>query len=268
MELKQKAKDIRISIIKMLNNSGSGHPGGSLSMADVFTALYFKVMDHDPKDPYDEERDRLILSNGHIAPVMYAALAHRGYFPVEELMTLRKIDSRLQGHPHYRSAPGVENSAGPLGQGISVAVGHALSAKLDKKNYKTYCSLGDGELNEGQVWEAFLSINKFNLNNLICFIDSNKIQLSGDCDDIMPIEPLAKKLEAFNFNVIETDGHDFDSIFKAFDKAKNSKKPPIIIFNTIMSKGVPFMENSYKWHGKAPDDEQAKRAIEEIENGN
>ncbi|MBT3720037.1 transketolase [archaeon] len=267
MELKQKSKDIKISILKMLNNAGNGHTGGSLSTADIFTALYFQIMNIDPKNPNDPSRDRLILSNGHVAPVMYASLAHSGYFPVDELMTLRKLNSRLQGHPHMNSAPGIENTAGPLGQGISVAVGHALAAKLDNKDYITYCSLGDGELNEGQVWEAFFSINKFKLNNLICFIDRNKVQLSGDSIDIMPLEPLADKLASFNLNVIEASGHDFDEIITAFESAKNSNKPTIIIFNTIMGKGVSFMEGSYKWHGIAPDDEQTKKAIEEIQNG-
>jgi len=264
MELKDIAKDVRRDIIKSLNQAGSGHTGGSLGMADVFTALYFKVMNHNPKDPWNEDRDRLILSNGHIAPVLYSVLARSGYFPVEELMTLRNIDSRLQGHPHYRSAPGIENSGGPLGQGISVAVGHALAGKLNKKEYNVFCSLGDGELNEGQVWEAFFSINKFNLDNLTCFIDRNKIQLSGTSDDIMPLEPLKEKLASFNFEVIEADGHDFDEIIVAFEHAKKSKKPSIIIFNTIMGKGVSFMQDSYKWHGVAPTNDQMEKALEEL----
>jgi transketolase len=262
-DLKQKAKNIRINIIKMLHQAGSGHTGGSLDMADVFTALYFKIMKHNPKKPFDEDRDRLILSNGHIAPVWYASLSEAGYFPEKELMTLRNINSRLQGHPHYRSAPGVENTAGPLAQGISVAIGHALAAKLDKKDYTTYCSLGDGELNEGQVWEAFFTINKFKLNNLICFIDRNLIQLSGKAEEIMPLEPLRDKFESFNFNVIEANGHDFDEIISAFHAAKKSESPSIIIFNTIVGKPVSFM-NSYKWHGVAPDDDQMKKALEEL----
>lgn len=266
MELKQKAKEIRLDILKMLHNAGNGHTGGSLDMADVFTALYFKTMNHDSKKPQDKNRDRLILSNGHIAPVMYASLAHSGYFPVKELTTLRKLNSRLQGHPHINIDIGVENSGGPLGQGISTAIGHALAAKLDKLDYTTYCSLGDGELNEGQVWEAFLTISKFKLNNLICFIDRNRMQLSGTTKDIMPLEPLAEKLASFNLNVIEANGHDFDEIISAFESAKNSEKPSVIIFNTIMGKGVSFMENSYKWHGKAPNDEEYKKAVEEINN--
>jgi transketolase len=267
MDLKQRAKEIRISIIKMLTKAGSGHTGGSLGMADVYAALYFKVMKHDPKNPYYKNRDRLILSNGHIAPVMYAALAYSGYFPVEELMSLRKINSRLQGHPHYRSAPGVENSAGPLGQGISVAIGHALSAKLDNVDYTTYCSLGDGELNEGEVWEAFLFINKYKLNNLICFVDRNNQQLSGTTKGIMPLEPLKDKIESFNLHVIEADGHNMEEIMEAFEKAKQSSKPAVIIFNTTMGKGVSFMEDSYKWHGIAPSKEQEQEAIKELENG-
>jgi transketolase len=267
MELKQKAKEIRLDILKMIHNAGNGHTGGSLGMADVFTALYFKVIKHDQKNPYDKKRDRLILSNGHICPVMYTCLAHSGYFPIKELMTLRKLDSRLQGHPHYRSAPGVENTGGPLGQGISVAIGHALSARLDKLDYTTYCSLGDGELNEGQVWEAFMAIAKYDLNNLVCFIDKNRMQLSGESNHIMPIEPLAEKLASFNLEVIEADGHDFDEIISAFDSAKKSERPSVIVFNTIMGKGVSFMENSYKWHGIAPDDEQYKKAVMEVQNG-
>ncbi len=267
-ELKQKAKLIRKTVVKMLNKAGSGHTGGSLGMADIFTALYFKVMKHhDPNDPYNKDRDRFILSNGHVAPTWYAALAYSGYFPEKELMSLREINSRLQGHPHYRSAPGVENSAGPLGQGISVAIGHALAAKLDKLDYTVYCSLGDGELNEGQVWEALMSINKFKLNNLICFVDRNDVQLSGDTKDIMPIEPLKDKFESFGTNVIEANGHDFDKIINAFDSAKNSGKPSVIIFKTVMGKGVSFMEGSYKWHGIAPDDDQLAKALEELENG-
>lgn len=262
-DLKLVAKDIRKSIIKMLNKAGSGHTGGSLDMADVFTALYFKVMNHDPNNPDKKDRDRLILSNGHIAPVWYAALAYSGYFPVEELMSLRQINSRLQGHPHYKSVPGIENSAGPLGQGISVAIGHAIAGKLDKLDYTVYCSLGDGELNEGEIWEAFFSINKFKLNNLVCFVDRNMIQLSGEAEEIMPMEPLKQKLESFNLNVIEADGHNFDEIIKSFDDAKISEKPTIIIFNTIMGKGVSFM-NSYKWHGIAPSDEQMQQALEEL----
>jgi len=262
--LQNTAKQIRIDIIKSLNKAQSGHTGGSLGMADVFTAIYFKVMKNDPKNPWDPDRDRMILSNGHIAPVWYATLANRGYFPRDELMSLRKLNSRLQGHPHYRSAPGVENSAGPLGQGISVAVGHALAARLDNKDYFTYCSLGDGELNEGEVWEALLSINKFKLNNLICFVDRNKIQLSGTSDDIMPLEPLADKFASFAMNVIEAEGHDMDEIISAFDAAKVSKKPSIIIFHTIMGKGVSFMENTYKWHGVAPTDDEMARALKEL----
>ncbi len=266
-ELKSKAKEMRIAILKMLNRAGSGHTGGSLSMTDIIAALYFKVMKHYPSDPYNENRDRLILSNGHVAPALYAALALSGYFPVEELMSLRQINSRLQGHPHYKSIPGIENSSGPLGQGISVAIGHALAARLDKKSYFVYCSLGDGELNEGQVWEAFMSINKFRLNNLICFIDRNKVQLSGKTIDIMPLEPLTDKIESFGIKAIKADGHDFNEIINAFETAKKSDKPSIIIFNTIMGKGVSFMENSYKWHGVAPNDKQLKMALEEIENG-
>ena len=267
-ELKLKAKEMRKSIVKMLNKAGSGHTGGSLGMTDIFTALYFKILKHDPNNANDADRDRFILSNGHVAPVWYAALAYSGYFPVEELMSLRQINSRLQGHPHYNSAPGIENSAGPLGQGISVAIGHALAAKLDNKNHKIFCSMGDGELNEGQVWEAMMSINKFKLNNLICFVDRNDVQLSGDTIDIMPIEPLKEKFESFGLIVINADGHDFNEIINAFESAKNSEKPTVIIFKTVMGKGVSFMEGSYKWHGIAPNDEQLEQALEEIQNGN
>lgn len=264
-ELEILAEEIRIEIIKMLAEAGSGHSAGPLGMADVFTALYFNILNHDPKNPWKESRDRIILSNGHICPVLYATLAKRGYFPISELKTLRKINSRLQGHPHMHSAPGVENTAGPLGQGISVGVGMAYDLKNNKKKNHVFLSTGDGELDEGQCWEAFMFAGKYKLDNLTAFVDRNHIQIDGNTDDIMPLKPLRDKFEAFNWHVIEIDGNNMKEILSAFNKAKTHKgKPTVIICHTIPGKGVKFMEKRYEWHGKPPNKEQAVVALKEL----
>lgn len=263
--LRLKADEIRESIIKMLVQAESGHSAGPLGMSDVFAALYFNLMIHNPKKPNMKSRDRLILSNGHICPVLYAALAHSGYFPIKELNTLRKINSRLQGHPHINSIPGVENSAGPLGQGTSVACGIAYGAKLDKNNFKVFLSMGDGELNEGQCWEAFMFASKYKLDNLIGFVDRNHIQIDGKTEDVMPLDSLVKKFKAFNWNVYNIDGNDMKQILNAFNDAKKFKgKPSIVICNTIPGKGVHFMEKKFEWHGKAPNKEEATKALNDI----
>ena len=259
------AEETRISLIKMLAEAGSGHSAGPLGMADVFTALYFNIMNHDPKNPWKENRDRLILSNGHICPILYTTLAKAGYFPESELMTLRKIGTRLQGHPHMHSAPGVENTSGPLGQGISVACGLAYSAKMDKKNYRVFLSTGDGELDEGQCWEAFMFAAKYKLDNLTAFVDRNYIQIDGNTEDIMPTDPLAEKFRAFNWNAIEINGNDIKQILSAFEKAKNYRgKPSVVICKTVPGKGVKFMEKRYEWHGKTPNREEAIKALSEL----
>lgn len=267
LKLKRQASIIRQDVIKMLAQAGSGHPAGSLGLADIFTALYFKILKHNPKKPNWPERDRLILSNGHIAPVRYASMARAGYFPVAKLKTLRKFGSPLQGHPSYNDFPAMECSSGPLGQGISVAAGMALAAKMDKKNYQIYCTLGDGELDEGQCWEAIMLGAKYHLNNLTAIIDRNNIQLDGQTEQIMPLDSLADKLKAFNWQVIEIDGHNFKEIIKACEVSKMSKsQPTVIIAKTVPGKGVSFMEGKYEWHGLAPNMEQAKMALIELQN--
>ncbi len=265
-DLEIKANEIRQDIIKMLLAAGSGHSAGPLGMADVFTALYFgDVINNDPKDPWKEDRDRVILSNGHICPVWYPTLAHAGYFPKEELMTLRKLNSRLQGHPHYRELPGVENTGGPLGQGLSQAIGHALAARMDGKVWRTYALLSDGELQEGQNWEAIMFAGKNSLNNLTAIIDRNNIQIDGFTEDIMPLEPLADKFKAFNWSVIEIDGHNFAEIVGALEKAKAIfENPTVIIAHTIPGKGVDFMKNKYEWHGKPPNKEEGEKALAQL----
>lgn len=250
----------------MLVHAGSGHSAGPLGMADVFTALYFNILKHDPKNPDWIYRDRFILSNGHICPVVYAAMANAGYFSKKELMTLRKLGTRLQGHPHNLALPGIENSAGPLGQGISVACGVAMAAKMDKKRFRVYCSLGDGEINEGQPWEAFMFAAKNRLDNLCAFVDRNYIQIDGNTKDVMPLDPLKKKTEAFGWHTMEIDGHDFKQILSAFEKAKKVKgKPVMILIKTTPGKGVSFMEGKHEWHGKPPTAEQAKIALAELQ---
>jgi len=265
-ELREMAKKLRRHVITMIATASSGHPGGSLSAADIITALYFKVMHHNPQNPQWQDRDRFILSKGHAAPILYAALAESGYFPVEELLTLRKLGSRLQGHTDRNLTPGVEMSAGSLGMGLSFSIGVALAAKLNHRDYKTYALLSDGECDEGQTWEAALSAAHFKLDNLVAIIDCNQIQLSGWTRDIMNLEPLNKKWQAFGWHTIDIDGHDFDQILSAFQEAeKIIGKPTVIIAHTVKGKGVSFMENNVEFHGKAPTPEQAERALKELE---
>jgi transketolase len=265
-ELKEMAKKLRRHVITMIATAGSGHPGGSLSAADIITALYFKVLRHDPRNPQWSERDRFILSKGHAAPVLYAALAEAGYFPVAELATLRKLDSRLQGHADRKFTPGVEMSAGSLGMGLSFAIGVALAARLDSKAYRTYVLLSDGECEEGQTWEAALSAAHFKLDNLTAIVDYNGIQLSGWIRDIMNLEPFTQKWQAFGWHTIDIDGHDFDQILSAYQEAEKTKgKPAVIVAHTIKGKGVSFMENNVAFHGKAPTREEAERALKELE---
>lgn len=264
--LREIAKDIRIDIIKSLAKAGSGHTGGSLGLADVFTALYFRILNHRPNQPDWEDRDRLILSIGHVAPVLYATLAHAGYFPIGELSTLRQLNSRLQGHPgRDHGLPGLELSAGSLGQGLSVAVGMALAAKLDRKEWKIYSVHGDGELQEGAIWEAAMSAAHHKLNNLIAVVDRNGVQIDGSTSEVMQLEPLVDKWKAFGWNVMECNGHNLDEIIDRFDQAGNSReKPTVIMAHTVMGKGIKEIEGNYRWHGKAPSPEQAKKFIEEI----
>ncbi len=265
-ELAAMAKKLRRHIITMTATAGSGHPGGSLSAADIVTALYFKIMRYDPRNPRWEDRDRFILSKGHAAPVLYAALAESGYFPVEELNTLRKMGSRLQGHADRNLTPGVEMSSGSLGQGLSFATGTALAARLDRRDCRTYVLLSDGECEEGQTWEAALSAVQFKLDSLTAVVDRNRQQLDGWTRDIMDLEPLAEKWRAFGWHTIETDGHNLKQILAAFEKAKAIKgKPTVIIAHTIKGKGVSFMENNPDFHGKAPTAEEAERALKELE---
>ncbi len=264
-ELEITANKIRETIIKTLLNAGSGHSAGPLGMTDVFTAFYFHILNHDPKNPDWENRDRLVLSNGHITPVRYVAMAYTGYFPMEELKTLRKINSRLQGHPHRESLPGVETTSGPLGSGLSQACGMALSARLDGKKWRTYCFMSDGEQDAGNTWEAAMFAAKYKLSNLTALIDRNNIQIDGNTEDIMPLESLREKYESFGWNVLEIDGHNFEQIVDAVSEAKViHEMPTVIIAHTIPGKGVSFMENDYRWHGKPPTGEEAERALEEL----
>lgn len=267
-ELAGIANNIRQSIIEMLLEAGSGHTAGPLGMADIFTALYFELLNHDPKKPDWPERDRLVLSNGHINPVLYATMAHAGYFPVEELKTLRKFGSRLQGHPHREWLPLLETSSGPLGSGLSQAVGMALADRIDcgvASSRFFYCLLGDGELNEGQNWEAMMLGGKERLHNLIAIVDRNNIQIDGYTEDIMPLESLRAKWESFNWHVIEIDGHNFAEIISAVGQAKAVfDKPSVIIAHTIPGKGVAEFERKFEWHGKAPNKEEAKMALAEL----
>ncbi|MEK7538879.1 MAG: transketolase [Patescibacteria group bacterium] len=266
--LEQKANDVRRSIIEMLVEAKSGHTAGPLGMADIFTAFYFHILKHDPKNPAWVDRDRLVLSNGHICPVMYSAMAHAGYFPVEELKTLRKFGSRLQGHPHREFLPMLETSSGPLGEGLSQAVGMALADRLDRglnSNRTMYCFLGDGELNEGQVWEAVMLAGKEKLHNLVAIVDRNNIQIDGFTETIMPLEPLADKWKAFGWHVLEIDGHNMEAIVDAVDEARAIfEKPSVIIAHTIPGKGVDMFEFDYKWHGNPPNKEQGAAALAEL----
>lgn len=265
--LSLRANDIRESIVKMLMEAGSGHTAGPLGMADIFTLLYFRILNHNPDHPNWERRDRLILSNGHIVPVLYATLAHSGYFPVGELKTLRKFGSRLQGHPHRESLPGLETTSGPLGCGLSQAIGMALADRLDgfKPDRYFYCLTGDGELNEGQVWESLLLLSKYRLTKVITIVDRNTIQIDGYTENVLPLESLKDKIESFNLHVIEVNGHDLRDVASAIGKAKNSlDKPTVIIAHTIPGRGVIEFEGDYRWHGKTPNDTEGKIALKEL----
>jgi transketolase len=265
-DLKQIARDLRRDIINMIAAANSGHPGGSLSAVEILTALYFKILRHDPSNAKWEDRDRFILSKGHAAPLLYAVLSKAGYLPHEELCTLRQIDSRLQGHPECDRIPGIEMSAGALGQGLSYAIGAALNARLNKQSYRTYVLLGDGECEEGQVWEAAMAAAHYKLDNLTAVVDKNQIQLDGWVKDIMSIEPFAAKWQSFGWNVIEVEGHDIDKVVKALQSAALVKgQPSVIIADTIKGKGVSFMENNPAFHGKAPNAEQLEIALKELE---
>jgi transketolase len=262
VELEGKANEIRKSIIEMLVEAGSGHTAGPLGMADIFALFYFHILKHDPKNPAWEERDRLVLSNGHICPVLYATMAHSGYFPLEELKTLRRFGSRLQGHPHREYMPWLENSSGPLGAGLSQAVGMALADRIDKKDNDRfiYCFMSDGELDEGNSWEAIMLAGKNKVRNLIAVVDRNNIQIDGFTENIMPLEPLADKWRAFNWHVIEVGGHDFGALNEAVMEAQAVyEKPTVIIAHTIPGKGVHEFERDYKWHGYDPNAKEAKK---------
>ena len=249
----------------MLVEAGSGHSAGALGMADIFATLYFHTLKIDPHNPHWENRDRLVLSNGHICPILYASLAKRGYFPEKDLLTLRKLNSKLQGHPSDLSLPGIENVSGSLGQGLSQAIGMAIAAKMDNKNYRIYCISGDGELDEGQIWEAAMFAPKQKLNNLTWIIDRNNIQIDGYTEDVMPLENLRNKLEAFNWFVIEIDGHNIEEVINSCNMAKAvSQRPTAIIAHTIPGKGVEFMEYKFEWHGKPPNKDQAKKALKQL----
>lgn len=264
-ELEVHAERIRETIIEMLVAAGSGHTAGPLGMTDIFTALYFRVLKHDPKNPGWEERDRLFLSNGHITPVRYATMAHAGYFPVEECLTLRKFGSRLQGHPEREKLPGVESTSGPLGSGLSQASGYAYAARMDKKRFQVYCALSDGEHNEGNLWEAMLFAGKNKLSNLTAIIDRNNIQIDGNTEDIMPLEPLRDKYEAFNWHVLEIDGHNIPQFVAACEEAHAIyEKPTVIIAHTIPGKGVKEIEKDFRWHGKPPKADEAKKFLDEL----
>ena len=264
-QLQMEACKVRMGVIESTHGAKAGHPGGSLSAADVFTYLYFKEMNIDPKNPKWEERDRFVLSKGHTAPGLYAALANRGFFPVEDLPTLRHIDSYLQGHPNMNTVPGVDMSTGSLGQGVSVAVGMALGAKYQGKTYRVYTRLGDGEIQEGQVWEACMAASHYKLDNLCVIVDNNGLQIDGDIAKVMSPYPIVDKLEAFGFHVEAVDGHDFEALEAAFRKAKEVKgAPTAIVMSTTKGKGVSFMENNAGWHGKAPNDQEYAKAMDEL----
>ena len=266
LELQKVANEVRKGIITSVHAAKAGHPGGSLSAADIFTYLYFEEMNVDPKDPKKADRDRFVLSKGHTAPGLYSALAQKGYFPVEDLETLRHLGSYLQGHPDMKHIPGVDMSSGSLGQGISAAVGMAIAGKMDNADYRVYTLLGDGEIQEGQVWEASMMAGFRKLDNLVVIVDNNNLQIDGAIDEVCSPYPIDKKFEAFNFHVINIDGNDFDQIDAAFKEAKATKgMPTAIIAHTVKGKGVSFMENQVGWHGTAPNDEQYAVAMEELE---
>ena len=264
-ELQEIAKKIRKGIIESVYSGQSGHPGGSLSIADIMAVLYFYEMNIDPENPKDENRDRLVLSKGHCAPALYSALANRGFFEIEELKLLRNIESRLQGHPDMKKIPGVDMTTGSLGQGLSAANGMAIAGKLDNKDYRVYCILGDGEIEEGQIWEAAMAASKYKLDNLCVIVDNNNLQIDGTIEEVMSSYPIDEKFRSFGFQVINIDGHNIQEIIDAFDVARNVKeKPTCIVAKTVKGKGVSFMENQVGWHGKAPNEEQYRQAMEEI----
>ena len=264
-ELENMAKKIRRGIIEEVYSAGSGHPGGSLSIADILTVLYFNEMNINQENPNWEDRDRLVLSKGHCSPALYSCLANRGYFPLEDLKTFRNIDSYLQGHPDKNKVPGVDMTSGSLGQGLSCANGMAIAGKMNGKDYRVYCVLGDGEIEEGQIWEAAMASNKYKLDNLCVIVDNNNLQIDGTIEEVMSSYPIDEKFKSFGFQVINIDGHDIDEILKAFEVAKNIKgKPTCIIAKTIKGKGVSFMEEQVGWHGKAPNDEQYEIAMKEL----
>ena len=265
-ELEKKANEIRKNIVEEVYHAKSGHPGGSLSVADILTVLYFYEMNVNPKEPDWENRDRLVLSKGHCSPALYSCLANKGFFPVEDLANFRNINSYLQGHPDKNKVPGVDMTTGSLGQGLSSANGMAIAGKMDKKNYRVYCILGDGEIEEGQVWEAAMAASQYKLDNLCVIVDNNNLQIDGPIDKIMNSYPIDEKFESFGFYVINIDGHNIEAIIEAFEKAKSIKgKPTCIVAKTIKGKGIYYMENQEGWNGKAPNEEQYKQAIEEIE---
>ena len=264
-DLENMANKLRLHVVEMTHEAGSGHPGGSLSAADMIAALYFKFMNHDPSNPSWEDRDRFVLSKGHVAPVLYAALAESGYFPVEDLLSLRKMGSKLQGHPVRGKVPGVEMSTGSLGQGLSMACGIALAGKMDGRDYKTICMLGDGELQEGQNWEAAMFARQAGLSNLIAIVDRNRLQITGDTESAVGLEPLPEKWKSFGWNVIIIDGHNMSQILEALDMAAASEsRPTVIIMRTVKGKGVSFMENNADFHGKACNDEELAQAVGEL----
>ena len=264
-ELKNMAKKVRRGIIEEVYKAQSGHPGGSLSVADILTVLYFDELNVDEKNPKWEDRDRLVLSKGHCSPALYSCLANRGFFDVEKLTTFRNIESKLQGHPDMTKVPGVDMTTGSLGQGLSAANGMAIAGKMDKKNYRVYCILGDGEIEEGQIWEAAMASSKYKLDNLCVIVDNNNLQIDGTIDKVMSPYPIDEKFKSFGFQIINIDGNDIEEIKKAFEVAKNVKEKPVcIIAKTIKGKGVSFMENKAEWHGKAPNEEQYKQAMEEL----
>ena len=266
LELQKAANEVRKGIVAAVHGAKAGHPGGSLSAADIFTYLYFEEMNIDPKDPKKPDRDRFVLSKGHTAPGLYSVLANRGYFPVEDLPTLRHMGSYLQGHPCMQETPGVDMSSGSLGQGISAAVGMALAGKMDNKDYRVYTLLGDGEIEEGQVWEASMFAGHRKLDNLVVIVDNNGLQIDGKIDDVCSPYPIDKKFEAFNFHVINIDGNDFDQLEAAFKEARNTKgMPTAIICKTLKGKGVSFMEGNIDWHGKAPNDAEFEIAMADLE---
>ncbi len=266
LELQKTANEVRKGIVKAVHSAKAGHPGGSLSAADLFTYLYFEEMNIDPKNPKMEDRDRFVLSKGHTAPGLYSTLANRGFFPVEELLTLRHVGSRLQGHPCMQETPGIDMSSGSLGQGLSAAVGMALAARMDGKEYRTYALLGDGEIQEGQIWEAAMFAGARKLDNLVVIVDNNGLQIDGKIEDVCSPYPIDKKFEAFNFHVINIDAHNFDEIRAAMKEARETKgMPTAIVMKSTKGKGVSFMENNAGWHGKAPNDEEFATAMADLE---